>query len=74
MPELVQLAELVGERGVTLLMALSAGLLAEAFRERSGRPRAALLLGAALAFPLLMCVEGKLRIARVERAARSAPP
>jgi apolipoprotein N-acyltransferase len=72
-PELVQLAELVGERGVTLLMALSAGLLVEAYRRTPRWPRGALVLGAALGLPLLMFLEGKVRMARVERDREVAP-
>jgi len=72
MPEMIQLAELAGERGVTLLMALSAGLLAAALEPRGRRARA-LLLSAGLALPLLTYAEGTLRIARVERDRRDAP-
>jgi apolipoprotein N-acyltransferase len=74
-PAMVQLAELVGERGVTLLMAFSAGLLAssvQAFREK--RATAAwLALGAAFALPLLTFLEGSLRIARIEESRGTAP-
>jgi apolipoprotein N-acyltransferase len=74
LPEMIQLADLVGERGVTLLMALSAGLLAAALRQ--GPPRSArtwLFVGAALALPLLTFAEGKVRIAHVERDRKEAP-
>jgi apolipoprotein N-acyltransferase len=74
---MIQLAELTGERGVTLLMALSAGLLAAAVRRwRDDAPRrlpSALLLVAGLAIPLLTLAEGRLRIARVERDREDAP-
>jgi apolipoprotein N-acyltransferase len=74
-PEMVQLAELVGERGVTLLMALSAGLLASALRARSDRPRrpALLRLGAAALLPLLTFAFGKMRIRDVENVRATAP-
>jgi apolipoprotein N-acyltransferase len=67
-PEMVQLAELTGERGVTLLMALSAGLLAEALRGRSAR-----LVLVAIALPLLTYAEGKLAIGTVEQRRLAAP-
>jgi apolipoprotein N-acyltransferase len=67
-PALVQLAELVGERGVTLLMALSAGFLAEAVGRRSG-----LLAAAALCLPLLTYAEGKVAISTVEQRRAAAP-
>jgi apolipoprotein N-acyltransferase len=88
-PEMVQLAELVGERGVTLLMALSAGLLASALRtlvqrsvptgeasssERAGvRQKAWLLFGAAGLLPLLMFAFGKVRMGHVEAERAKAP-
>lgn len=69
-PEMVQLAELLGERGVTLVMALSAGLLgAAANAGRSRRVRQALLLIAtSLALPFGTFVEGRVRVAEIERA------
>jgi len=85
LPEMIQLAEVVGDRGVTLLMALSAGLLASAASGHAGgipprRPgvrgswlRSALFLGAGLGLPLLTFAEGKARIARVERDRADAP-
>jgi apolipoprotein N-acyltransferase len=76
-PEMIQLAELSGERGVTLLMALSSGLLAAALgRWVRARPRwvpSAVLLGAGLLVALLTFAEGKLRISRVERDREEAP-
>jgi apolipoprotein N-acyltransferase len=69
-PEMVQLAELVGERGVTLVMALSAGLLAAAVRAAQKRDvrRTLLFLVASLALPLGTFLEGRARIDGVERA------
>jgi apolipoprotein N-acyltransferase len=71
--EMVQLAELVGERGVTLLMALSAGLFAAALRSRPRALHRTLLFGAALGLPLLTFVFGKVRIAGVLRDRAEAP-
>jgi len=72
-PELVQLADVIGERGVSALMALSAGLLAAAVRafrawRRGARsPRNAIALAAcALAVPLLSAIHGRMRMAEVE--------
>jgi apolipoprotein N-acyltransferase len=84
-PSMVQLAEIVGERGVTLLMAWSAGLLAAAFRSSgpgkvSAPPRSrppllpsALYLAAGLGLPMLAFVFGQMRIARVEADRSRAP-
>jgi apolipoprotein N-acyltransferase len=74
LPEMIQLAELIGERGVTLLMALSAGLLATALRQGPLRSaRTLIFTAAALALPLLAFAEGKVRIMHVERDRRDAP-
>jgi apolipoprotein N-acyltransferase len=70
-PAMIQLAEFVGERGVTLLMAVSAGLLASAPRARFRRTKASLTLATALLLPLLMLVEGRFRIAQVEAERRA---
>jgi apolipoprotein N-acyltransferase len=66
-PEMVQLAEIVGERGVTLLMALTAGLFAAALRayKPSRRLPSVLYFASALALTLLVFGFGKIRIARV---------
>jgi apolipoprotein N-acyltransferase len=87
--EMGQLAELVGERGVDLILALSAGLFATALRRwprashetsadspdapRSSVRASLLLMLAALGLPLLTYVEGKVRIARVERDRAASP-
>ncbi|CAN5449155.1 apolipoprotein N-acyltransferase [soil metagenome] len=63
-PVMVQLADLVGERGVTFLMALSSALLAEAFFVRKDRKRALSLAVASLLLPLLTAAHGALRMAR----------
>jgi apolipoprotein N-acyltransferase len=71
---MVQLAEVLGERGVTLVMALSAGLLAAALsatRTRDVR-RGLLLLTAAMALPAGTFFEGRARVAGVERARNEA--
>lgn len=67
-PEMVQLAEVLGERGVTLLMALSAGLLAAAVCATGARVRRLLLLTASIALPLGTFLEGRARIAEIEQA------
>lgn len=73
-PEMVQLADVLGERGVTLLMALSAGLLAAALRPARTRDvrRTLVLLTASIALPLGTFVEGRTRIAEIERARSGA--
>ena len=72
-PAMVQLAEVIGERGVTFVMALSAGLLADAAlacRLRRWRPAAWRALASA-AIPLGTYALGRVRIDEVlaERAA-----
>jgi apolipoprotein N-acyltransferase len=69
-PQMVQLAELVGERGVTLLMALSAGLMTASLTAPARRLR---LAGAALGVPLLMYAQGCAAIACVEQRRATAP-
>jgi apolipoprotein N-acyltransferase len=71
-PAMVQLAEIVGERGITLLMALSAGLVGDALRSRTLGGRAAALAGA-LGLPLFMYAEGTARIGAVEARREGAP-
>ena len=73
-PEMVQLADLVGERGVSALMALAAGFLALAARAaRAGATRRKIAQSAAFAaaIPLAMLAYGVARMAEVgeERAA-----
>jgi apolipoprotein N-acyltransferase len=72
---MVQLAEGIGERGVTFLMALSAGLLAGGVAAlRAKRPRLAVLkLVSAALLPLLMFLEGRARILGMEAKRREAP-
>jgi apolipoprotein N-acyltransferase len=78
-PQMVQLADLVGERGVTVLMALSAGLFASGAlawqdRDKPGSRRSAvLLLASAALLPTLMFAHGSLRIAHVETERAMAP-
>jgi apolipoprotein N-acyltransferase len=73
-PVMVQLADVVGERGVTAWMALTAGLLAASLAV--GRPetraRGALALGAALLLVGLQLAFGTARMAAVERARSNA--
>lgn len=72
---MVQLADTIGERGVTFLMALSAGLLASGTYElQARRNRRALVFGGfALALPLVMLFCGLVRVRQVEAARASAP-
>lgn len=75
-PELLQLAEFVGERGVALLMALTAGLAADGARLLAApgrRRRAAALLSAAAAIPALTFAQGALALRRVDAARARAP-
>jgi apolipoprotein N-acyltransferase len=78
-PQMVQLAELAGERGVTLLMALSSGLLASSVRDwassrretagdrkRAAARRSLFAAWAAVGVPMLTFAFGQLRIAHVE--------
>lgn len=75
-PELVQLAEVFGERGVMLVMAVTSALAAEAARlalEPKTRVRAAALTGAVLAIPAFSWAFGALRMKDVEAARALAP-
>jgi apolipoprotein N-acyltransferase len=74
-PAMVQLADLVGERGVTLLMALSAGLVAGAARAVLAREarRAATLGALGVALPLATLAYGAFRIHAVEARRVHAP-
>jgi apolipoprotein N-acyltransferase len=66
-PALLQLADVVGERGVSLLLALSAGMLASAVRAaRDRRARDLALLAVALLLPLAMFFHGVWRMHAVE--------
>ncbi|WP_394833251.1 apolipoprotein N-acyltransferase [Pendulispora rubella] len=60
-PELVQLADIIGERGVSAWMALSAGFLAMAVRQRQLRPA-----WAALALPAAMYLHGRIRMGEID--------
>lgn len=76
-PELVQLAEVGGERGVTFLMALSAGLLgtaAVAALHGPGWKVALRHLALAASLPLLTFAYGRMRMADVEAARARAQP
>jgi apolipoprotein N-acyltransferase len=75
-PELVQLADVLGERGVTALVALSAGLLAEgarALRDGASPRRASLSLAACAGILLAMFVFGVARMTQIETWRASAP-
>jgi apolipoprotein N-acyltransferase len=73
-PEMVQLADLLGERGVTFVMALSAGLLASALRAVRARDlrRGLVFLSVALVIPLGTYLEGRARIDEVEHTRSEA--
>jgi apolipoprotein N-acyltransferase len=74
-PALVQSAEVIGERGVTVLIALSAGLLAEATRAHRltlNRRGWITFVGAAIAIPLLTLMSGQARIRALESARKLA--
>jgi apolipoprotein N-acyltransferase len=76
LPTMVQLAEYIGERGVTFLMALAAGLFAHGvsalLRERSRR-KAVIRFAGAATIPLVTFVLGRVRLDEVESARREAP-
>jgi apolipoprotein N-acyltransferase len=74
-PALVQLADVVGERGVAALMALTAGLLAAslAIRRPETRRRGGLALGAAALLVGAQLAFGVARMAAVDRARSDAP-
>lgn len=70
-PAAMQLAEVIGERGVAVLVAATAGLLASAWLAE-GRRRYA-LAGGALAIPLALVGYGLARTPSVDAAAQAAP-
>jgi apolipoprotein N-acyltransferase len=74
-PAMVQLADLLGERGVTFVMALAAGFAGEAVRAlRVSARRRALVCGVvAVVLPLATYAEGALRMRSIE-ALRAASP
>ncbi|HEX3345422.1 MAG TPA: apolipoprotein N-acyltransferase, partial [Polyangiaceae bacterium] len=74
-PAMVQLADVVGERGVAAWMALTAGLLAASVTalRRGTRRRGALAFAGAVALLGAQVVSGKARMAEVERLRAGAP-
>ena len=74
-PALVQVAEVVGERGVSFLVALAAALAAHALGRARTESRRAALAPAALSLGVLavMLGYGAVRMAAVERARAAAP-
>lgn len=74
-PVFLQLAELVGERGVSALFALTAGLLMTAAAHAFARRRAPALVhgGLALALFLAMWLEGSVRMKQVDALRAAAP-
>ncbi len=75
MRSLVQIADVVGERGTSALIALSSALLAECVRALVQRDRRKSLqyAGIALGVPIAMMIAGALRISSVEAARQRAP-
>lgn len=72
-PIMVQLADIIGGRGVSALMALTAALAAEAFLLRSDRKRALKHGAFAIAIPILSALAGFVRIHEID-AIREASP
>jgi apolipoprotein N-acyltransferase len=74
-PAMVQLADLVGERGVTFVMALAAGFAAEAARafRSSARRRALVCAAFAVVLPLSTYAEGVARMRSIEALRATAP-
>lgn len=72
-PAMVQLADIVGERGVSAIMALAAALAAETWLGRADKKRAARFGAVALAVPLVTALAGWLRIREVDRLRDAAP-
>jgi apolipoprotein N-acyltransferase len=75
-PAMVELADLVGERGVTLLMALTSGLVASGVRAvlaRATRMRGVAALAIAIAIPLVTFAYGARRMREVEALRAAAP-
>jgi apolipoprotein N-acyltransferase len=77
-PEMVQLAELGGERGVTFVMALAAGLAGSAVSALrlaggAGQRRAGVRLGLALMLPAVTYGGGRLRMRQVQEDRGRAP-
>jgi apolipoprotein N-acyltransferase len=68
-PAMVQLADVVGERGVSVVMALGAACLAEAVRRRSIRHAIAAVL-----VPAAMAAHGAWRMRAVAAQRAAAPP
>ena len=71
-PVMIQLADILGERGVTALMALAAGLLAEGVRAASVRRRV-VRLSLAAALPLATAAYGALRMKQIDARLAAAP-
>ena len=75
-PAMVQLADIVGERGVTLLMALSAGLLATGARAIAARPsrvRGGVALVVSVAIPIATFAHGSRRMVEIDARRAQAP-
>lgn len=72
-PAMVQLADIVGERGVSAIMALAAALVAEAWLVREEKPRARKLAAIAIAIPIATAAIGWIRIREIDALRDAAP-
>lgn len=75
-PALVQLGDLIGERGVTALVAAAAGLVAEGIERilsKADAKRGAVLAACGVGLVGLLAIHGTLRIARIDAELREAP-
>ncbi|MGH7329125.1 MAG: apolipoprotein N-acyltransferase, partial [Polyangiaceae bacterium] len=72
-PAMVQLADIVGERGVSAIMALASALLAEAWLVREEKRRAGTLAVIAIAIPIATALVGWIRIREIDALRDTAP-
>ena len=72
-PKLVQLADTIGERGVSLLIALSAGAIAEAIRSLRAVRKCVMYTCIAAGVPFAMSAHGGARILQIEALRLGAP-
>jgi apolipoprotein N-acyltransferase len=72
-PAMVQLGDIVGERGVSAIMALAAALLAEALLLRDEKKRALKFGIAAITIPIVTALVGWLRIREIDAIRDSSP-
>ena len=72
-PAMVQLADAIGERGVSAIMALAAALLAEAWLVREDKKRLTKLVAIAIAIPIVTALVGWIRIREIDELRNAAP-